>query len=153
MARDLHVILQRDVVKLGKGGEVVKVSAGFARNYLLPQGFALPASEGNVSRFEHEKRVAAERAAKLRGEAQGLAAKLSSVELTIARAVGGEGKLYGSVTHKDIEAALKSRGFEVDRKKISIPADGLKQVGMHEASVKLASGVTATFKVEVVAAS
>jgi large subunit ribosomal protein L9 len=150
MARDLHVILQRDVVKLGKGGEVVKVSAGYARNYLLPQGFALPASEGNVSRFEHEKRVAAERAAKLRGEAQGLAAKLSSVELTIARAVGGEGKLYGSVTHKDIEAALKSRGFEVDRKKIS--SDNIRALGTYEVTARLAPEVQATFKVNVVAA-
>ena len=87
MGKALHVILQRDVLKLGKGGEVVKVSAGFARNYLLPQGFALPASEGNVARFEHQKRIAAERAAKLRGEAEGIAAKLNALELTIAATV------------------------------------------------------------------
>ena len=68
MGKALHVILQRDVLKLGKGGEVVKVSAGYARNYLLPHGFALPASEGNVARFEHQKKVAAEKAAKLAHE-------------------------------------------------------------------------------------
>src|SRR5512138_3097840 len=106
MGKALHVILQRDVPKLGKGGEVVKVSAGFARNYLLPEGFALPASEGNLARFEHEKRVATEKAAKLRASATAVATKLGQVELTIPRAIGAEGKLYGSVTTRDIEAAL-----------------------------------------------
>lgn len=149
MGKALHVILSRDVVKLGKGGEVVKVSAGYARNYLLPQGFALPASEGNVARFEHQKKVAAEKAAKLRGEAQGQAAKLSSVELTIARSVGGEGKLYGSVTARDIEAALKGKGFDVDRKKLTF--DNIRALGTYEVTAKLAPEVTATFKVNVVA--
>ena len=149
MARDLHVILQRDVVKLGKGGEVVKVSAGYARNYLLPQGFALPASEGNVSRFEHQKKVAAEKAAKLRGEAQGQAAKLSTVEITIARSVGNEGKLYGSVTARDVEAALKDKGFTVDRKKLTF--DHVRALGTYEVTAKLAPEVSATFKLNVVA--
>jgi len=149
MAKDLHVILQRDVVKLGKGGEVVKVSAGYARNFLLPQGFALPASQGNVSRFEHQKRVASERAAKLRGEAEGAAKKLSSLELTIAASVGSEGKLYGSITHRDIEAALKARGFDVDRKKLHV--DPIRALGTYEVTAKLAPEVSATFKVNVIA--
>lgn len=149
MSKALHVILQRDVAKLGKGGEVVKVSAGYARNYLLPQGFALPASEGNVSRFEHQKKVAAERAAKLRGEASELAQKLASVELTIARSVGSENKLYGSVTTRDVEAALKSKGFTVDRKKLSL--DAVRALGTYVVTAKLAPEVSTSFKVNVVA--
>lgn len=151
MGKALHVILQRDVAKLGKGGEVVKVAAGFARNYLLPQGFALPASEGNVSRFEHQKKVAAEKAAKLRADAAAIATKLSSLELTIARTTGSEGRLYGSVTHKDIEAALKGKGFEIDRKKLHV--DTIRALGTYEVTAKLAPEVSGTFKVHVVAAS
>jgi large subunit ribosomal protein L9 len=150
MGKALHVILQRDVLKLGKGGEVVKVSAGFARNFLLPQGIALPASEGNVSRFAHQKKVAAERAAKLRGEAQGVAQKLSQLELTISAKVGSEGKLYGSITHRDIEVALKDRGFEVDRKKLHV--DVIRALGTYEVTAKLGPEVNATFKLNVVAA-
>lgn len=150
MGKALHVILQRDVIKLGKGGEVVKVSAGFARNFLLPQGIALPASEGNVSRFAHQKKVASERAAKVRGEAQGIAQKLSQVEITISAKVGSEGKLYGSITHRDIEAALKERGFDVDRKKLHV--DAIRALGTYEVTAKLAPEVSATFKLNVVAA-
>jgi large subunit ribosomal protein L9 len=149
MGKSLHVILQRDVAKLGKGGEVVRVAAGFARNYLLPQGFALPASEGNVARFEHEKKVAAEKAAKLRSAAEGIAAKLASVELTITRTVGAENKLYGSVTGRDIEAALKTKGFDVDRKKLVF--DTIRALGTYQVTAKLAHDVGAAFKVHVVA--
>src|SRR5262245_46333032 len=117
MARALNVVLQKDVEHLGKGGDVVKVSPGYARNFLAPQGLALPASEGNVKRFEHIKRVAAERAAKARAEATASATKLSTVEITLTARAGSEGKLYGSITSKDIESALKGKGYDVDRKK------------------------------------
>ncbi len=150
MGKALHVILQRDVLKLGKGGEVVKVSAGYARNFLLPQGIALPASEGNVARFEHQKKIAAEKAAKLRAEAQGQAAKLSAVELSVARTVGAEGKLYGSVTTRDIEAALKGKGFNVDHQKLRV--DHIRALGTYEVNAHLAPEVNATFRVTVVAA-
>lgn len=149
MSKTVHVILQRDVAKLGKGGEVVKVASGYARNYLLPEGFALAASEGNVARFEHQKKVAGEKAAKLRSDATTLANRLGALELTIARTVGGEGKLYGSVTHKDIEAALKAQGFEIDRKKLSV--DSIRSTGSYAVTARLAPEVTATFKVNVVA--
>lgn len=151
MAKALQVILQRDVPKLGKGGEVVKVSPGYARNYLLPQGFALPASAGNIQHFEHQKRVASERAAKLRSDATSLAGRLGAVELTLTRAVGPEGRLYGSVTTKDIEAALKTKGFDVDRRKLA--ADAIRTLGTFDVSAKLAPEVSATFKVHVVAST
>ena len=149
MSKTVHVILQRDVAKLGKGGEVVKVASGYARNYLLPEGFALSASEGNVARFEHNKKVATEKAAKIRSDAAALATKLGALELTIARTVGGEGKLYGSVTHKDIEAALKAKGYDIDRKKLSV--DNIRSTGTYAVTAKLAPEVSATFKVNVVA--
>lgn len=151
MGKALHVILQRDVAKLGRGGEVVKVAAGYARNYLVPQGFALPASEGNVARFEHEKKIAAEKAAKLRADASSVAGRLGSLELTLSRATGNEGKLYGSVTSKDIEAELKSKGFDIDRKKLHV--ETIRSLGTYEVTAKLAPEVSGTFKVHVVAAS
>lgn len=147
MAKALNVVLQKDVSHLGKGGDVVKVAPGFARNFLIPQGLALPASEGNVARFEHIKRIASERAAKARSEAQGVATKLSAVEIKLSARAGSEGKLYGSITTKDIEAALKAKGFDVDRKKLSV--DAIRTVGTYEVAAKLAPGVDATFKVTV----
>jgi large subunit ribosomal protein L9 len=149
MAKALNVVLQKDVAHLGKGGDVVKVSPGYARNYLVPQGLALPASEGNVKRFEHIKRVAAENAAKARAEAQDAATKLGAVEITLSARAGSEGKLYGSITHKDIEAALKSKGFNVDKKKLSV--DPIRATGTYDVTASLAPEVKATFKVHVVA--
>ena len=145
----VKVILMQDIPKLGDAGTVQDVAPGYARNYLLPEGFALSASEGNVARFEHNKKVAGEKAAKIRSDAAALATKLGTLELTIARTVGGEGKLYGSVTHKDIEAALKSKGYDIDRKKLSV--DNIRSTGTYAVTAKLAPEVSATFKVNVVA--
>lgn len=149
MAKNIHVVLQKDVEKLGKGGDVVKVSPGFARNYLVPKGLALPASDGNVARFEHIKRVAAERAAKARTEAKSVAEKVNSVELTIKARAGSEGKLYGSVTTKDIETALKAKGFDLDKKKLKV--DPIRALGTFAVTAHIAPEVDATFKVNVVA--
>ncbi len=150
MAKDIHVILHRDVAKLGKGGDVVKVSAGYARNYLVPQGIAVSASAGNVSHFEHQTRGAAERSARALVGATADAAKLSALEITVARATGSEGKLYGSVTTKDIESELRTRGFDIDRK--SLHADSIRALGTYTVTVRIAPEVQATFKVHVVAA-
>ena len=149
MARIVNVVLQRDVQHLGKGGDVVKVAPGYARNFLVPQGLALPASEGNVKRFEHIKRVAAEVAAKARAEAQGVAGKLAAVQLTLKAKAGSEGKLYGSITPKDIESALRAKGFDVDRKKLTV--DPIRSVGTYDVAVRLAPEISSTFKVNVVA--
>lgn len=149
MSRSVHVVLSRDVLKLGKGGDVVKVSAGFARNYLVPQGIALPASEGNIAHFDHQKRVAGEKAAKIRKGATDVATKLSAVELTITKTTGSEGKLYGSVTSRDIEEALTAKGFDVDRKKLV--HDPIRALGTYEVTARLAPEINATFKVSVVA--
>jgi large subunit ribosomal protein L9 len=126
-------------------------AAGFARNFLLPQGIALPASEGNVARFEHNKKVASEKATKLRADATSVAGKLGSVEITISRTTGSEGRLYGSVTSKDVEAALKAKGFDIDRKKLHV--ETIRALGTYEVTAKLAPEVSGTFRVHVVAAA
>ncbi|MFO0558273.1 MAG: 50S ribosomal protein L9 [Polyangiales bacterium] len=151
MARSVNVVLQKDVEKLGKGGDVVKVSPGYARNYLVPKGLALPASDGNVARFEHIKRVAAERAAKARAEAKSLADKVNAVEIALTARAGSEGKLYGSITSKDIETALKAKGFDIDKKKLKV--DNIRATGTYEVAVHLAPEINASFKVTVTAST
>jgi len=145
----MQVILRDDMDNLGKSGEVVNVKEGYARNYLLPRGHAIKATETDVARVEHEKRVIAARTAKLAKEAQAEADNLSQVSVSIARAVGEEDKLFGSVTGRDIAEALKEKGVIVDAKKIHLE-EPIKALGLAEVSVKLGRGVTATVKVWVV---
>jgi large subunit ribosomal protein L9 len=145
----MQVILRDDMDNLGKSGEMVNVRPGYARNYLLPRGLAIKATASDVARVEHEKRVIAARTAKLSKEAQAEADRLSQVSVSIARAVGEESKLYGSVTSRDIAEALHERGVTVDAKKIVLD-DPIKALGMTEVQVKLGRGVNATIKVWVV---
>ena len=145
----MQVILRDDMDNLGKSGEVVNVKPGYARNYLLPRGLAVKATAGDIARVEHEKRVIAARTAKLAKTAQAEADRLSRVSVSIARAVGEEDKLYGSVTSRDIAEALRAQGLTVDAKKIHLD-EPIKTLGMTEVAVKVASGVSATIKVWVV---
>jgi large subunit ribosomal protein L9 len=145
----MQVILRDDMDNLGKSGEVVNVKPGYARNYLLPRGLAVKATASDVARVEHDKRVIAARTAKLAKEAQAEADKLSQVSVSIARAVGEEDKLYGSVTSRDIAEALREQGVVVDSKKIHLD-EPIKALGMVEIPVKLGRGVTANIKVWVV---
>ncbi|HLK89800.1 MAG TPA: 50S ribosomal protein L9 [Polyangia bacterium] len=145
----MQVILRDDMDNLGKSGEVVNVKPGYARNYLLPRGLAIKATAGDIVRVEHEKRVIAARTAKLAKEAQAEADNLSQVAVSIARAVGEEDKLFGSVTARDISEALKEKGVHVDSKKIHLE-EPIKVLGLAEVPVKLGRGVSATIKVWVV---
>ncbi len=149
MATHIHVVLTEDFQSLGKSGELVKVRPGFARNYLLPRALAVTATEGNVARIEHAKRVAESKAAKAKGEATDLAGKLENLKLTISRPVGDGDKLFGSVTTRDIEEALAEKGFVVYRRRIVTEA--LRSVGTHPVQVRLAPSITATIQVEVAA--
>lgn len=148
MPTTINVILQQDVKNLGKTGELVRVRPGFARNFLIPNQLAATATTGNVNRLEHEKRQAAGRNAKAKAAAQEIANKISATPVTLARKVGEEGKLFGSVTTKEIEAALAEKGVTVDRRKIQL-AEPIKTTGTFELPVKLGYDVTATIKVEV----
>jgi large subunit ribosomal protein L9 len=150
MATQIKVLLKNDVPSLGSGGEVVRVRPGFARNFLLPRGLAVPATAGNLARVEDLKRqVAAQTKLELE-QANAAAAQLGSASVSIERAVGEEGKMYGSVTTKDIEDAFAKAGVKLDRKKIVL-ADPIKSIGSFEVPIKLHASVNATLKVTVTA--
>ena len=146
MPTTIQVILQHDVQNVGKSGELVRVRPGFARNYLLPRQLAVPATSSAVKRIEHEKAVAVARAEKAKKEAVEVASKVSAIVVHLSQKAGEDGKLFGSVTSKDIESALKAQGVGVDRKKIQLP-EPIKSVGEHTVTVKLVSDVVATVKV------
>jgi len=150
MPANIQVILQQDVAKVGQSGDLVRVRPGFARNYLLPRQLAVPATTAAVHRIEHERAVLVARAEKAKKEARDAAGKLSAVTVTIAQKAGEDGRLFGSVTAKDIAAALKAQGHEVDRRKIALP-EPIKATGTFELKLTLVSDVVATLKVEVVA--
>src|SRR5688500_17415038 len=144
----IQVILQQDLKNLGKSGELVRVRPGYARNYLIPRSLAMPATLHNVKEVEHQQRLSAARAAKSRAEATTLGEKISAVTVTLIRKVGEEDRLFGSVTTKDIAAALKEKGFDIDRKRIELK-EPIRTAGTFPVTVKLLGDVTATLKVEV----
>ncbi len=150
MPATIQVVLQSDVDNVGKSGELVRVRPGYARNYLIPRQLAVPATTAAVNRITHEKAVAIAKSDKARKEAQDVAAKINAVTITLHQRVGEDNKLFGSVTMKDIEAAVKAKGLDIDRKKMHL-ADPIKALGSYELQVKLFSDVTAKLKVEVVA--
>jgi large subunit ribosomal protein L9 len=153
MPANIQVVLQQDVDKLGKSGDLVRVRPGFARNFLLPRELAVPATTAAVKRIEHEKAVAVAKAEKAKKEARDVATQIDALSVTIATKVGEDGKLFGSVTTKDIEAAVKAQTggkVVIDRKKMVL-AESIKAVGEYQIPVKLVSDVVATLKVAVVA--
>ena len=145
----MQVILKEDVHNLGKAGELVKVKPGFGRNYLIPQGKAVVATASNVKQIEHEKKLIAAKQAQLGKDAQAMADKLATVEVQIERQVGEEDKLFGSVTSRDIEAALKDKGVTIDHRKVHMP-EPIKTIGYHTVEIKLGTGITGKIKVVVV---
>jgi large subunit ribosomal protein L9 len=156
----MQVILKEDIHNLGKSGDLVKVKPGFGRNYLIPQGLAVPATAANVKRIEHEKKLIAARNAKLAKDSQALVEKLAAIEIQIERTVAqaektetGEekpaDKLFGSVTSRDVAAALADKGVAVDHRKIQLP-DPIKTIGYHTVDIKLGQGVVGKIKVVVV---
>ena len=145
----MQLILREDVDNLGRAGELVNVKPGYGRNFLLPKGLAVLATPKNVARVEHEKRMAAGRAAKARKGAEDVAARVEGAQINIARQVGEEDKLFGSVSGRDIADALAEQGITVDHRKVHL-GEPIKTLGMHEVKIKLASEVQATVKVWVV---
>lgn len=144
----MRIILREDVASLGKSGDLVTVKDGYGRNYLLPQGLGMLATEHNVKQIEHQKKVIAARTAKLTKDAQGIADKLGSLTLKIGRQAGEGGKLFGSVSTRDIEEAAAALGVTIDRRKVVI-ADPIKVLGEYSVEVKMGQGVTAKLKVMV----
>jgi large subunit ribosomal protein L9 len=145
----MKVVLLETIEGLGSVGQEVKVKNGYARNYLIPKGLALIATDNNIMAFKDNIQARVRSEAKSREHAVKLSEELSSVTLKFEAKSGLEGKLFGSVTSADIYEALKEKGFEVDRKKIVL-SDAIRHVGTHEVAVRLFPEVTATIKVEVV---
>lgn len=152
MASHVQVILRDDVDNLGETGDLVRVRPGYARNFLIPRGMAVLATRGNIAQIEHEKKLALARAEDLAKEAKAVAGGIEGTKVQISKQAGEEGKLFGSVTAPEIAQALAEQGVEVDRKKIVMPDEPIKQVGTYELAVKLRGSVSAGFTVEVVAA-
>jgi len=148
---NVQVILSEDVPNLGHPGDVVKVRAGYARNYLLPRKLAVEANPRNLREFEHQKRIAMLKREALKSQALSLKDKLEAVQLTLGARTGEEGKLFGSVTNLDLERALREQGFEIDRRRILL-AEPIKQLGSYTVAVRLQPEVEATVKFTVAAA-
>ncbi len=143
------VILNRDVKGTGKAGDIVKVSDGYARNMLIPKGYAKEATEGNVRNLEKQKAIAAEKKAEEKAEAQALAEKINERSVTIKTKAGEGGRIFGSITSKDIADALADQHkLTVDKKKIQLD-NPIKQTGELTVDIKLYPEVMAKLKVTV----
>lgn len=141
------VILNRDVKGTGKAGDVVKVSDGYARNMLLPKGYAKEATEGNIRSLEKQKAIAAEKKAEEKARAEEQAEKIAGLSVLIKTKAGDGGRIFGSITSKDIAEALKAQhGIDIDKKKIQLDAP-IKQTGELEVGLKLYYEVNARLKV------
>ncbi|HQU73746.1 MAG TPA: 50S ribosomal protein L9 [Calditrichia bacterium] len=145
----MKVILRQDHENLGKAGDIVKVKAGYARNFLLPQKIAFPAQPNFIKMLEEEGRQKQFKNRKEKQQAEEVAAKLSNVSLTIAVSVGEEDKMFGSVTSQDIHAQLTEQGFDIDRRKIVLD-EPIKALGVYEVPIKVYTDVEAAVKVWVV---
>jgi len=145
----MNVILTENVKGLGNMGDVVKVKPGYARNFLVPNKLAVEASDRNLKELEHHRRQLSRKAEKLSQEAAVVKGRIEALECVLAHRAGEEGKLFGSVTSMEIEAAMAAKGIEIDRRKILL-GQPIKTLGTHEVEIKLNAGVSATLKVSVV---
>ena len=145
----MKIILREDVEKLGKAGEVVKVKDGYGRNFLIPRQLAVLANVRNMKSLDHDRRTIETRAKKTRKAAEGTAATLSGISLSLSAKVGEEGKLFGAITSRDIAEALGKAGVTVDRKAIQL-ADPIKQVGDYKVKIRVAADVFPEISVSVV---
>jgi large subunit ribosomal protein L9 len=144
----MKIILKKDVPNLGDASEVVEVKTGYARNYLIPQGFAISATPSNLKQLEETIRQRAHKEAKNIAEAQAYAAKISAAPVKVAVKVNEQEKIYGAVTAAQVADAFAAAGIEVDKKNITLPE--IKELGEYEGKVKCYRGVFADIKIEVV---
>jgi large subunit ribosomal protein L9 len=144
----MEVILKQEVEKLGKPGERVNVTNGYARNYLLPKGLAIKATKQNLAMLQHEQNVLNQQHQKELKGSEKLANKIRSLSCVFKRQAGEQNKLFGSVTSTDIADFLQGQGIEIDRKTIQLD-EPIKALGTHRVPIKLHSEVTAELKVKV----
>lgn len=145
----MEIILRQGVENLGKPGDVVKVKAGYARNYLLPHGLAYEATPGNLKRIQQERDRLEAAENERRGTAQELAEKLEQVSLTFSARVGDEGKLFGSVTATDIAQQLETQGFHIEKRQIDLH-EPIKALGVYRVPIRLHADVKPEVRVWVI---
>jgi large subunit ribosomal protein L9 len=145
----MEIILLEDIPSLGKVGDLVRVSDGYGRNYLLPRKLAIKATPNNRKRLEHQKRFAQDKTDKVKRDAEKLTKRIEEFSCTITKPVGESGKLFGAVTSKEIEEHLVENGFQIDRKKIELE-EPIKNLGVYTIPIRLHPEVTANLKLWVV---
>jgi large subunit ribosomal protein L9 len=145
----MEVILREHVDNLGRRGDVVKVADGYARNYLLPRRLALAVTDANKRQIERERKIFETKEAEEKQQAEAVAERIGQLEIEIARRVGENNTLYGSVTSADVAHALEAKGFQLDKRKIVLP-DAIKALGDVTVPIKIHRDVTAQLKVKVV---
>lgn len=145
----MEVILKQDVDKVGKAGQIVKVKDGFARNFLILRGLAVPSTVENLKTTEKEREKKLQQSEKIKKEAEELADRLSDLSLTLPALTKEDDKLYGGISAIDLSAALKEEGFDIDKSKIMLD-EPIKALGIYEINIKLHQEVTAKIKVWVV---
>jgi large subunit ribosomal protein L9 len=147
-ASEMEVLLRESVVNLGARGNVVRVKPGYARNFLFPKGMAVYVTDGNKKQLEIEKRNFDKKLLEQKSSAEEARTKLEAMSLTISKKAGESNQLFGSVTSAEISALLQEKGFEVDRRRITLPH--IKELGEFEASIKLHSDVNAILRLNIV---
>ncbi|MBI2874229.1 MAG: 50S ribosomal protein L9 [Firmicutes bacterium] len=145
----MEVILKQDIKALGREGEIVKVAPGYARNFLIPRGLAVEVNKATMGNLAERQKAASLRATREQEKAAALAGKLEGLALTVRVKAGPSGRLFGSVTTKDIADALGGQGLEVDRRRIELP-EPIKELGEYRLEIKLHPGVTATIIARIV---
>lgn len=146
----MEIILKQDVENLGHRDEIVNVKPGYGRNYLIPQGYAILATETAKKIHAENMKQRAHKEAKLREEAEALAAKMEGLELTIATKTSSTGKIFGSINTIMLAEALAAKGFEIDRKNILLKDKSIKEVGKYNAAVRLYKNIKANFSFNVI---
>ncbi len=147
----MDIILKQDVANLGQKDDIVKVKDGYARNYLIPRGLAVTATESAKKVLAENTRQRAHKEAKIKAEAQGYAEKMKGLKLTIGAKTSTTGKIFGSINTIMLAEALKDKGFEVDRKNIIFDEEHIKEVGVYKAKAKLHKEVSVEIEFEIVA--
>jgi large subunit ribosomal protein L9 len=146
----MEIILRQDVDELGLEGDIVDVTKGYARNYLIPKGFAFEASKPNIKAFELQRKKIEVKRVKAKEDAEKLRQEIEGMEVTFSHKAGEEGKLYGSVTSMDIASYLENKGIVIDRRKILLDKP-IKDLGEFEVPIKVYPEITSLIKVVVVA--
>ncbi len=147
----MEIILLQDVQKLGQKDDLVHVKDGYGRNYLIPRGFAVAATSSARKMHAENQKQRAHKEEKIKAEAENLASKMADLKIVVGAKTSSSGKIFGSVNTIQIAEALKEKGFDIDRKSISLPEEQIKEVGKYKAVIKLHREVKVEVEFEIVA--